>query len=139
MTTEKTAHEEVRGLTYLIFDVVEVMRGSFGSLAAELGLTPLQARTILMLEEPVPMRDLADRLACDASNVTGLADRLEGLSAIERVPGADRRQKLLSLTPEGRRLRAELEARTAEGSVLAERLDDRERAALARGLTRPAR
>ena len=132
MTTEKTAHEEVRGLTYLIFDVVEVMRGSFGSLAAELGLTPLQARTILMLEEPVPMRDLADRLACDASNVTGLADRLEGLSAIERVPGADRRQKLLSLTPEGRRLRAELEARTAEGSVLAERLDDRERAALAR-------
>ena len=132
MTTEKTAHEEVRGLTYLIFDVVEVMRGSFGSLAAELGLTPLQARTILMLEEPVPMRDLADRLACDASNVTGLADRLEGLSAIERVPGADRRQKLLSLTPEGRRLRAELEARTTEGSVLAERLNDRERAALAR-------
>ena len=132
MATQDPAHEEVRGLTYLIFDVVETMRGSFASLAAELGLTPLQARTILMLEEPVPMRDLADRLACDASNVTGLADRLEGLSAIERVPGADRRQKLLSLTPEGRRLRAELEARTTEGSVLAERLNDRERAALAR-------
>ena len=132
MATQDPAHEEVRGLTYLIFDVVETMRGSFASLAAELGLTPLQARTILMLEEPVPMRDLADRLACDASNVTGLADRLEGLSAIERVPGADRRQKLLSLTPEGRRLRAELEARTTEGSVLAERLNDRESAALAR-------
>ncbi len=132
MTADTTTHEQVRDLTFAIFNVVESMRAAFAEVAAELGLTPLQARTILMLEEPVPMRDLADRLACDASNVTGLADRLEGLSAIERVPGADRRQKLLSLTPEGRRLRAELESRTTEGSLVAERLTDRERATLAR-------
>jgi DNA-binding MarR family transcriptional regulator len=132
MTADTTSHEEVRDLTFMIFNVVESMRAAFAAVAAELGMTPLQARTILMLEEPVPMRDLADRLVCDASNVTGLADRLEGLSAIERVPGADRRQKLLSLTPEGRRMRAELESRTTEGSLVAERLTERERATLAR-------
>lgn len=122
-----TTREEVRDLTTQFFAVMEAIRGRFGAVAAELGLTPLQARTLLMLEEPLPMRDLAARLSCDASNVTGLADRLEGLSAIERVPGVDRRQKLLSLTAEGRRLRERLDSALTEGSLVSERLTRAER------------
>lgn len=122
-----TTREEVRDLTTQFFAVMEAIRGRFGAVAAELGLTPLQARTLLMLEEPLPMRDLAARLSCDASNVTGLADRLEGLSAIERVPGVDRRQKLLSLTAEGRRLRERLDSALTEGSLVTERLTRAER------------
>ena len=52
------------------------------------------------------MRELADVLFCDASNVTALADRLEGKSLAERQPDpGDRRVKALALTAEGKRLR----------------------------------
>jgi DNA-binding MarR family transcriptional regulator len=53
------------------------------------------------------MWDLADHLDCDPSNVTGIADRLEGLGLVTRGPGADRRVKQLSLTDRGSALRAE--------------------------------
>jgi DNA-binding MarR family transcriptional regulator len=52
------------------------------------------------------MRELADVLFCDASNVTALADRLEGKGLAERHPDPDdRRVKALALTTEGKRLR----------------------------------
>jgi DNA-binding MarR family transcriptional regulator len=64
----------------------------------------------LRLIEPgveVPMSSLAGKLFCDASNVTGIVDRLEARGLIERRPAEhDRRVKLLVLTPEGERLRA---------------------------------
>jgi len=74
----------------------------------ELGLTfPLaHALRVLDPDRPRPMRELADELFCDASNVTALADRLEakGLAVRQPDPG-DRRVKALALTPEGNRLR----------------------------------
>lgn len=121
------AAQEISSLTMLLFEAVGAFRHRFAEVAAELGLTPLQARAILELEEPMPMRDLAGLLGCDASNITGLADRLEDLSAIERVPGTDRRYKLLSLTPDGQRFRSELHQRVTEGSLLSERLTRAER------------
>jgi DNA-binding MarR family transcriptional regulator len=52
------------------------------------------------------MRELADVLFCDASNVTALADRLEAKGLAERQPDpGDRRVKALALTVEGKRLR----------------------------------
>lgn len=106
-------------------------RQDFATVVGELGLTALQARAILYLEDPVAMRDLAGHLACDASNVTGLADRLETLDAIERVPGEDRRIKLLRLTPSGELLRAELGQRMATGSKVTAKLTATERNQLA--------
>jgi MarR family transcriptional regulator, organic hydroperoxide resistance regulator len=54
----------------------------------------------------VPMSSLAGMLFCDASNVTGIVDRLEARGLIERRPSPkDRRVKLLVLTEEGARVR----------------------------------
>jgi DNA-binding MarR family transcriptional regulator len=53
------------------------------------------------------MNELAEALACDASNVTGLVDRLEARGLVERraAPG-DRRVRTLVLTPDGIHVRA---------------------------------
>ena len=48
------------------------------------------------------MSGLAELLFCDASNVTGIADRLEARGLIERrSAGGDRRVKVLALTSAG--------------------------------------
>lgn len=121
---------EAHDLGAKLFRVVRRMEQDFEAVATSLGLTPLQARTLLGLEEPIPMRGLAGIMSCDASNVTGLADRLERLGLIERVPGADRRVKLLSLTERGASLRAELEERVISDSTVSARLSGPERAQL---------
>jgi DNA-binding MarR family transcriptional regulator len=48
------------------------------------------------------MRRLAEQMNCEASNLTGLVDRLEIRGLVERRPDpADRRVRLLALTHEG--------------------------------------
>jgi DNA-binding MarR family transcriptional regulator len=60
------------------------------------------------------MSRLADTLSCDASNVTGLVDRLESRGLVRREPSPqDRRVKVLQLTPTGAQLRAQLLKRMA--------------------------
>ncbi len=59
----------------------------------------------------MPMRELAGRISCDPSQVTGIADRLEDLGLVERRPNpADRRVKLLVVTAEGERVSSRLSA-----------------------------
>lgn len=55
------------------------------------------------------MRSLAEEWGCDASNATWIVDRLESMGLAERraKPG-DRRVKLVGLTPNGLKMRAEL-------------------------------
>lgn len=108
----------------------------FADVVAELGLTPLQARAVLWLERPSAMRGLADHLTCDASNITGLADRLEELGVVERIPGEDRRVKLLRLTRRGIALRADVVEHLARGSTVTARLTAAERRQLAALLDR---
>jgi DNA-binding MarR family transcriptional regulator len=63
------------------------------------------------------MSRLADTLSCDASNVTGLVDRLESRGLVRRQPWPrDRRVKVLQLTPTGARLRAQLLRQMTGGS-----------------------
>lgn len=119
--------EESHALSARLHQVVDRSRADFAAVVGELGLTPLQARTILWLEEPSAMRALADHLVCDASNITGLTDRLEDLGVVERTPGRDRRVKLLQLTPRGAQLRAELAQRVAAGSTVMANLTRAER------------
>jgi MarR family transcriptional regulator, organic hydroperoxide resistance regulator len=79
----------------------------------EMGLTPghMKALSILDPEEPKPMRAMADALACDASMVTWLVDRLEERGLVERQASpTDRRVKTLVLTSEGIRVRQRLAA-----------------------------
>jgi DNA-binding MarR family transcriptional regulator len=85
----------------------------------------------------MPMGQLAGALSCDASNVTGLVDRLESRGLVRRSPSAeDRRVKVLSLTPPGERLRSALiERMTSEPPTLA-RLSPAEQRALVRIMRR---
>src|SRR5580700_5609674 len=84
-------------------------RAHLPPLAAELELSPAQCHVLHLIEpgRPLPMGRLAATLACDASNVTGLVDRLESRGLVYRRASAeDRRVKVLGLTPTGARLRA---------------------------------
>ena len=78
---------------------------------AEFELSPAQCHVLHLIDpdQPVPMGRLADTLACDASNVTGLIDRLESRGLVERRPSdRDRRVKVLQLTAAGARLRTQM-------------------------------
>ena len=77
------------------------------------------------------MGDLSQKLACDKSYITQLADQLEELELIERVPGADRRTKLLALTASGKTLRSELAKSAGSKSPIMKALNEHEREQLA--------
>lgn len=127
---------EAHALSARLLQVAERAMADFADVVAELGLTPLQARAVLWLERPSAMRGLADHLTCDASNITGLADRLEELGVVERIPGEDRRVKLLRLTHRGIALRADVVEHLARGSTVTARLTAAERRQLAALLER---
>lgn len=130
MTSTDQALHDAHQLARRLFRLTEGVRDGFERTVAGFGLTPVQARAVLFLEQPVPMRDLAGHLACDASNVTGVADRLGARGLVERVAGPDRRVRLLQLTQEGIDLRAELARAVADAPTPVDRLTDRERAQL---------
>ncbi|QFZ78627.1 MarR family transcriptional regulator [Streptomyces fagopyri] len=71
--------------------------------AAAHGLTYSQAKALNVLRQgPVPMRSLADTLRCDASNITGIIDRLEARGLVHREASpTDRRVKNVVLSEEG--------------------------------------
>jgi DNA-binding MarR family transcriptional regulator len=92
----------------LLWRIMLAHRPRFMALAQELGLAPAQLHALRLIEPgaELPMSSLAGLLFCDASNVTGIVDRLEARGLIERRPAAhDRRVKLLALTEEGVRVR----------------------------------
>ena len=96
---------------HLLMQFFFAQRANLPSLAAELELSPAQCHVLHQIEpgRPIPMGRLAETLACDASNVTGLVDRLESRGLVRRrAAAADRRVKVLELTPAGERLRAEM-------------------------------
>ncbi len=124
----RLADPQIMGLLYR---VVDRARENFGEVADEFDLTPPQARALLYLGEAAPMRALACHLSCDASNVTGIADRLESRGLVRRGEDhQDRRVKLLVLTPEGAETRARLEERLMETSPFMAGLSVTERVTL---------
>jgi DNA-binding MarR family transcriptional regulator len=73
-------------------------------IADEEGLSIAQLDVLrrLRVHGPSPMRRLAEQMNCEASNLTGLVDRLEARSLVERRPDPnDRRIRLLALTSAG--------------------------------------
>lgn len=114
-------------------------RANLPPLAAELRLSPAQCHVLHLIEpqRPVPMGELAETLSCHASNVTGLVDGLESRGLLRRRPSpADRRVKVLVLTPTGSRLRALLLDRMTAPPTGLERLSLREQRTLLRLLAR---
>ncbi|PYR54136.1 MAG: MarR family transcriptional regulator [Acidobacteria bacterium] len=100
-------------------------RGQLPASGAEFDRSPIQCHVLHLIEpgRPLPMSRLADTLSCDASNVTGLVDRLESRGLVRRRPSPrDRRVKVLHLTPTGARLRARLLRQMAGRSLPLSRL-----------------
>jgi DNA-binding MarR family transcriptional regulator len=63
----------------------------------------------------ITMKDLAGVMWCDASNATGIIDRLEARGLVERhLSDRDRRMKCVVLTLAGKRLRRKLESRMSQ-------------------------
>jgi DNA-binding MarR family transcriptional regulator len=61
-------------------------------------------QVLVEADEPLPLGQLAERLACVKSNITQLVDRLEADGLVERLPDVqDRRSKRAAITEEGRR------------------------------------
>jgi DNA-binding MarR family transcriptional regulator len=96
----------------LLSEVLHANRPKFMALCREFDLFPPQMLVLRSLDEPKPMRDVAQFLACDTSNLTGIIDRLEQRDLVHRTADPkDRRVKLLVLTDKGQRLRKEITAR----------------------------
>src|SRR5213076_2988134 len=93
----------------LIAELFTSQRTRFLAIASEFDLAPAQLGALKALDPdaPVPMRELAQALACDNSNVTGIVDRLETRGLVERRAAPhDRRVKMLYVTAQGAELRA---------------------------------
>lgn len=87
----------------------------------ELGRSHLRTLINLRLDGPSSMTHLSQRIELEKGSFTPVARHLEEAGYLERVkPPEDRRQTLLSLTPEGMRLTDELMAehrRFVEASI----------------------
>lgn len=97
---------------WLLIQVAIRARHDFARLAEKnYGLTGLQMQTLCLIDPAAPaaMNNLSCQLGCDASNVTGIADRLVAQGYLIRQDSpADRRVKMLALTPKGIKLRAQI-------------------------------
>jgi len=123
----------------LLMKLFFTQRADLPTLAAEFDLSPAQCHVLHLIEpnQPVPMGQIADSLACDASNVTGLVDRLESRGLVRRQPSAgDRRIKVLELTQAGARLRSVVMERMTEPPEILGRLSLEEQRELVRILKR---
>lgn len=101
----------------LMSALLQANRGRFFAACTEVELSPPQVMALRSLRpgDPMPMSDLAGLMHCDASNVTGIVDRLEDRGLVARRPGTqDRRVKYLLLTDAGLTVRGRLEERLGQ-------------------------
>ena len=103
--------------------------GSVGqAIAGGFGLAPHDLLAMFKLEGPLAMKELAQRMGCDASFITTIADNLEKHGFINREPSQrDRRVKNLVLTCDGISAKEKLIAQLAAKMPWCYALDDEER------------
>jgi len=126
-----------RALTATFYGLVQRMKQDSARRAAEWDMSVAQVRALYALREPLSMRELAERLYLDPSNLTALVDRLEELGLVERRADADdRRVKRLVITPKGSRLADEIIGAVFDKTALFDALGKREQRQLLDLLTR---
>ncbi|MEU8892380.1 MarR family transcriptional regulator [Streptomyces sp. NPDC048442] len=115
----------------LLADIGTAQWRDFAAAAARHGLTSTQAKVLAQLDGPLPMRRLATLLVCDASNVTGIVDRLEARELVRReADPADRRVKNVVATDAGRETVRRVREEMQETHGALDSLDEAERATL---------
>ncbi|PRB14139.1 MarR family winged helix-turn-helix transcriptional regulator [Microbacterium sp. MYb62] len=86
----------------VLFDMVDGYDRAFEQAAEIQGFSAAQACILVRLHEPVGMRQLAEDVGCDASNITQLVSRLESRGLVEREPDpADGRARRVRRTRAG--------------------------------------
>ena len=98
-----------RDVCKLVHHLAHTLDGHVRRIADQVNLTPSQVIALRELSEPITARELATRMACEASNATFVVDRLEEQGLVRRQPHpTDRRAKQIMLTPTGETRRAEV-------------------------------
>ncbi len=122
----------------LDLEILDSVAGLFGRLIAEgealaksFGVPVFLIKALHILDNPLAMKDLGQRMHCDPSFITSIADTLEkrGLAAREPDP-ADRRVKRLVLTPAGAELKARIEDEVLSHTPWRQSLSREQRASL---------
>jgi DNA-binding MarR family transcriptional regulator len=100
-------------------------------IATEFGLTGSDAMALFKLDAPMTMKELGQRMGCDPSFITTIADALERHGLARREPSIrDRRSKNMVLTPEGVTVRARIIAELMSRAPWSTTLDTKERRCL---------
>lgn len=130
MSTAPATSRPIRGeqptedlrLAALAVELMDRTKQNVREVAEEEGLSVAQVDVLRRLRQgPSPMRRLAVKMNCEASNLTGLVDRLESRGLVERQPyPEDRRVKCVALTETGERLSMQLWTAVAERCPLTE-------------------
>jgi DNA-binding MarR family transcriptional regulator len=98
-----TSDDELAGALIGLFLEID---GLFSTVSRQLGLTPQQAQLLCFAQQLQPsFGELATRLHCDKTNITGLVDRLQRRDLLTRRPDSDdRRMTRVHLTTQGEAL-----------------------------------
>jgi len=97
----------------LLFELMMASTATRAKSLAARGLTPNDARALwtLSTDDRRPIGSLAQAWGCDPSNATFIVGRLEDAGLVDRRQDpADRRVKLVGLTPRGARIKEGLMA-----------------------------
>lgn len=124
---------------WLLFEVTMRFKPRLIEIAEKYDATVQQLHVVSLFsdEKAHSMSWFASLLACDASNVTGMVDRLHTAGIVERRESEkDRRIKMIALTDKGKRLRADLIASLAEEEKEISALSQAEKEELVRLLSK---
>src|SRR5271169_6669867 len=89
--------------------ISETLPELFQRFATEFGMNSSDAIALLKLDAPMTMKELGQKMGCDPSFITTIADALEKHGLARREPSLrDRRSKNIVLTPEGETVRDRL-------------------------------
>ena len=132
MTAADSSTDQIDGdLIDCLAELIGVLVGRAEGIAHRLGVPGVFLKALHRLDCPMAMKDLGQRMHCDPSFVTSIADMLEqrGLATRESDP-ADRRVKRIALTPAGLALQQQVHAEILASMPWRQALDADERAQL---------
>jgi MarR family transcriptional regulator, organic hydroperoxide resistance regulator len=103
LATESLTDEQLnQQISETFTEIIKYAHELGQSIATEFGLTGSDAMALFKLDAPMTMKELGQRMGCDPSFITTIADALEKHGLARREPSLrDRRSKNIVLTPEG--------------------------------------
>lgn len=129
------------GLVYALARTYNLVMQQLAPMYRRFGLSAAGFNLLVLLKrgaepETFTQRELSRRLVVSPSDMTGLVDRMEHKDLVRRIPGNDRRSKLLRITDKGSALVEEVWPHHAEViKRMTEKLSSAEGEALMRALS----